>query len=197
MADKFTQSFFDDFSSWYVRTQKLGDGVSFELRHARNERKVDKRKVIEYKVVAMKNVPFVDDEDTVSALLLGAEDLLAMDLGDEKMYLELVGPDGQVIRRNTRVKSVRALKDAPASTAATGRAAKASFDSGHAGFITLLEKSGCKKLTGKQLGNVWLAMEHAVGSGWRPAMESYYARNKEPATKGRGAGRRKASGATA
>lgn len=196
MAEKLTQSYFIDFASWFARTQKLGAGVSFELRHARNERKVDKRKVIEYKALAMKNVPFVDDEDTVSALLLGAEDLLAMDLSEEKMYLELVGPDGQVIRRNTRVKSVRAMADAAAPATGTRRAAKDSFDSGHAGFITLLEKSGCKKLTGKQLGAVWLAMEQAVGSGWRPAMESYYAKNKEPATKGRRGGRRKA-GATA
>ena len=204
MADRLTSTHFEVFSNYFADAQKLSPGVSFELRNAKSDRKIDRRKIVEYKVVAKKNVPFIDGDDTVTALLLGIEDLLTMDLKADGMYLVATGPDGD-IARNSKVKSLRSIavadgkpKSVPAAGAAAGKEqnfddtddglgfnSTVRSDEARAGFLIMLDRAGCGSLPVKKSAALWVALERTLGKIWVTAMAAYFADEGESGKQGK------------
>ena len=100
-----------DFSRKFVRAQDLPHGTALHLYDTTTGRK--KRSDWQVKRRRIRHARRIDDDATVSVLLRTARKLLSTDIEARRLTMYLVGPSGDVVQGNTRVKTIRAFPPRP------------------------------------------------------------------------------------
>ena len=112
MASKYVRTDWETFSRKFVAFQRLPYGTELRLFHA-DGRKARTDLQVMRRPVRGTTTRRLEPDETVSALREVALGLLATDFKARRLDLQLYGPDGEVVKGNTRLSTVRKLPPAP------------------------------------------------------------------------------------